>query len=94
MALNNRVMSSLLSNLCCSKCKNDFTEESITIVEQHEDLLVCKLICQICGKDFGNVILNIDKKNKKTEPLKVVEGLEPITYDDVIEAHKYIRQKL
>ncbi len=82
----------LFDNLCCSQCRNGFDEESITIKREEEGLTVINLSCKHCGKNFGVAFLGfsgIDVKN--TAPLEVVEGPEPISYDDVIDAHRFIK---
>lgn len=83
----------LFENLCCSQCRNGFDEDSITIKRQEEGLSVVQLECKHCGKSFGVAFLglsNIDVKNY--EPLEVVEGPDPITFDDVIDAHRFIQE--
>lgn len=82
----------LFGNLCCSQCKNGFDEESVSVKRNEDGLLVFSLECKHCGKNFGVAFLgfsDIDVKN--FEPLEVVEGAEPITYDDVIDAHRFIQ---
>lgn len=82
----------LFSNLCCSHCKNSFDENSITIKREEEGLTVVGLQCQHCGKNFGVVFLGISNFDVKNyEPLEVQEGPEPINYDDVIDAHRFIK---
>lgn len=84
----------LFSGLCCSHCKNEFTQSSIKILEKDGDILLCKLTCEKCGKDFGNVVFNFNRKTEKHTPLEVLEGPPPISFDDVIEAHRFIRKHL
>ena len=82
----------LFDNLCCSYCRNGFDENSITIKREEDGLMVVGLECEHCVKNFGVAFLgfsNIDVKNY--EPLEVQEGPEPISYDDVIDAHRFIR---
>ena len=82
----------LFSNLCCSQCKNGFDEDSIVVKRDEGGLLVVGLECKHCGKNFGVAFLgfsDIDVKNY--EPLEVVEGPDPISYDDVIDAHRFIK---
>lgn len=82
----------LFSNLCCSHCKNGFDEDSITIKREEEGLTVVGLSCKHCGKDFGVAFLGINNVDVKSyEPLEIQEGPEPITYDDVIDAHRFIK---
>ena len=82
----------LFSGLCCSHCKNEFTQSSIKILEKDGDILLCNLTCEKCGKDFGNVVFNFNRKTEKHTPLEVLEGPSPIAFDDVIEAHRFIRK--
>ena len=82
----------LFNNLCCSQCKNSFDESSVVINREEEGLMVVNLQCQHCGKNFGIAFVgftDIDVKNY--EPLEVQEGPEPINYDDVIDAHRFIQ---
>lgn len=92
--LNKTLINSLFAGLCCSRCKNDFSENSFNIIENEGDILICSLICEKCGKDFGEVVLNINRHSSKHLPLEIVEGPPPINYDDVIDAHRFIKNKL
>lgn len=84
----------LFSGLCCSRCKNEFTIDSLKILERDCDILLCSLSCEKCGKDFGEVVFNFNRKSHKHTPMNVIEGPPPISYDDVIDAHRFIRNKL
>lgn len=82
----------LFDNLCCSYCRNGFDEDSITIKREEEGLTVVNLTCRHCGKNFGVAFLGFSDINIKTyEPLVVQEGPDPISYDDVIDAHRFIK---
>lgn len=82
----------LFSNLCCSQCRNGFDEDSIVIKRKEDGLLVVGLECKHCGKSFGVAFLGISNVDVKDyEPLEVVQGPEPINYDDVIDAHNFIK---
>ena len=82
----------LFSGLCCSQCKNEFNDNSIKILERDCDILLCSLSCEKCGKDFGEVVFNFNRKSDCHLPLRIVEGPPPIDFDDVIEAHRFIRK--
>ena len=94
-------LNELFRNMCCSKCRNDFDENSITIVRQEdsdeENILVAKLCCQHCGKSFGLAFLglnDIELKNKYTDndiAFEMHYGVPPITTDDVLDAHQFIK---
>ncbi len=93
MKFNNskKYLKQLLANLCCSKCRNDFDVDSIIIKEQEGSTFICNLRCQICGKDFGDVVLNINSKSNNHYPMDIIDGPPPITSDDVIDAHRFIK---
>lgn len=80
----------LFENLCCSQCKTGFDEESVTIKRMENDLLVIQLKCKNCGKNFGIAFAGFSQISVK-EPLEVRKGPDAITYDDVIDAHRFIR---
>ena len=83
----------MFDNLCCSQCKNSFDENSIEIKRQEHGLLVVHLTCQHCGKSFGVAFVGISNVEVKSEPLEIQEGPDPINYDDVIDAHRFIKNK-
>jgi len=80
----------LFDNLCCSQCKTGFDEESIDIKREEDGLLVTHLVCRHCGKSFGVAFLGLSGIEVK-EPLEIQDGPEPINYDDVINAHRFIK---
>ena len=96
-----RKVATLFKELCCSVCKSDFDENSVVIMRQEkkedEEMLVLRIICQKCGKSFGVAFLGIsdlDLKNASEEDLalKVQKGPDPISTDDVLDAHKFIKK--
>lgn len=84
----------LFSGLCCSRCKNEFSKNSMVILEQDCDIMLCSLSCEKCGKDFGEIVFNFNKKSRNHTPLEIVEGPPAISVNDVIEAHRFIRKHL
>ena len=88
----NEDIKNLFSNLCCSKCRNDFTKDDFTIKEQKGDILICNLTCKKCFKDFGDIVFNFNRKSKKHTPMEIIDGPAPITTDDVIDAHEFIKR--
>ena len=85
-----RKLKVLFDNLCCSQCKNGFDEDSIVIKREETGLLVTHLECHHCGKSFGLALIGLSGLEVK-EPLEVQQGPEPINYDDVIDAHRFIK---
>ena len=86
----------MFKNLCCSRCKNDFDENSITILRKESEVLVINLHCNRCGKDFGVSFLgtknlNADFFDREKTPLRMIEDLPPISKDDVLDAHKFLK---
>ncbi len=96
-----RKIATLFKDLCCSKCKADFDEQSVSIMRHEEDndeeLLVFKLSCNECGKSFGVAFLGISDFNLKNyseedEILHIEETPAPISADEVLDAHEFIKK--
>jgi len=96
-----RKISTLFKDLCCSKCKSDFDENSVKILREEnnsdEEMLVVRMVCQNCGKSFGVAFLGIsdlDLKDYSDDDvvLHVQEGASPISVDEVLDAHKFIKE--
>lgn len=86
----------LFSNLCCSECGHDFDDDSVFVLREEEGLFVIQVICQNCQKSFGVAILGMEAVAFKDGlsdkyPLEVKNLPEPISSDDVIEAHRFIK---
>lgn len=87
-------LTKLFKNLCCSVCKSGFDEDSITIKRDEAGLLVTNLKCSHCGKNYGIAFLgfsDIEVKDDESLALEIQEGPAPISYDDVIDAHRFIK---
>lgn len=85
----------LFSGLCCSNCKSDFDDDSIFIQREEKDLTVVKIICAKCGKNFGLALIGdnpFDVKDIQDDEFVIQDCPLPISYDDVIDAHKFINK--
>lgn len=96
-----RKIATMFKELCCSACKSDFDESSVVIMREEknpdEEMIVFRLACQKCGKSFGVAFLGISDFRLKnyTEDdltLHVQQGASPISSDDVLDAHKFIKK--
>lgn len=92
--LTHKEFRGLFNGLCCSRCKNDFDIEDLEIREEYGDLMICSLKCKKCDKDFGEIILNFNKKARAHTELKIIDGPPVINCDDVIDAHEFIKKHL
>lgn len=95
--MKKRKVATLFKELCCSACKSDFDESSIQIMREEEDLIVFRLTCPSCSKGFGVAFLGLsdfELKNYTEDDLtlEIKEGADPISADDVIDAHKFIKK--
>ena len=93
--MDNKI-TTLFKNLCCSRCKSDFDEQSITILRKENEMLVINLTCKNCGKNFGTSFLGTKNLNaeffdREKTPLRMIDDLPPISKDDVLDAHKFIK---
>ncbi len=92
--MNKAKLVKLFSGLCCNVCRHDFDEDAIIIKRQEKDLLVLNIICSECGKNFGVAFLGIENLSLKNsdDELVIKDCPEPISYDDVLDAHKFIEK--
>ncbi len=95
--MNKKLINMLFSDMCCSECKSDFTEDSVFVLRKEKNLSVIQIICQNCGKSFGIAILgDCDEKDALSHPaselaLQIQDGPDAICYDDVIDAHNFFK---
>lgn len=83
----------LIKSLCCSECRNDFDENSINILNEAEGLIVFELKCSYCKKDFGISFLSYEEnKIFDNETFEIIDFPNPITSNEVIEAHRFIKK--
>lgn len=89
----------LFANLCCSNCGHDFDENSVFVLREEEGLFVLQVVCPECQKSFGVAILGMEsiaiKDKEKTDDklaLQVKDLPEPISSDDVIDAHRFFKK--
>lgn len=96
--MNKLKLKKLFSDMCCSECRHGFDEEAIEIIRQEDEFLVVRVTCPACGKSFGVALLGIENLEIKGEKetcedlgLKIQPETQPISYDDVLNAHKFIQ---
>ncbi len=93
--MNKAKLKKLFSLMCCNVCKHDFDEDAIIIKRQDENLLVLQIVCPECGKSFGIALLGVNSVGVKEEKedddaLAFQDCPLPISYDDVLDAHRFI----
>ncbi len=89
--MKKKEIKNLLANMCCSRCKSDFDEESVFIIREDTNLLVLQIVCSKCGKGFGIALLGTAGiKTCNDDPLEFQPCPQPINYDDVLDAHQFI----
>ncbi|MBS4760650.1 MAG: hypothetical protein KHX03_08150 [Clostridium sp.] len=95
--MNKKIINMLFSDMCCSECKSDFTEDSVFVLRKEKNLNVIQVICQHCGKSFGIALLGGCVEKDKTKlakdelALQIQDGPDAICYDDVIDAHNFFK---
>lgn len=91
--MNKSNIEKLFSNLCCSNCKHDFDKDSIIIKREEKGLLVLQIVCSNCGKSFGLALLGTGNISvKEDDALTIQDCPQPISYDDVLDAHEFINK--
>jgi hypothetical protein len=90
------------SHVKCAHCHEFFKNDSVQLVRQETNNIVVRIACTKCGKNLGLAILGIDRAEYKNSlkfsedtsqgsdiPISINNDEDPITYDDVIEAHQF-----
>ena len=78
----------MFKNLCCSRCKSDFGEESIEVLRQEDAMLVVRLNCVHCGKSFGRICYGFGRDEDGYVYIKEDEAdVVRMIYDMVINGH-------
>ena len=90
------------SHVKCVNCNEFFNNDAIQLVRQESNSIVVRIACVNCGKNLGLAILGIDRAGYKNSlgfsedthgnndmPISVNVNNDPITYDDVVEAHQF-----
>lgn len=98
----NDIIKEFFSNIRCTQCHNFFEEEAISLIRHENNYTVVRVTCSKCGKNIGMALLGIDKESMKNSvkclneederteiPVEIASNSEPITYDDVIDAHNF-----
>lgn len=96
---NLEFIQNFFEKLKCNECDNYFSKDSVQLLRNEENNVVVRIKCAHCGKNLGLAILGLDKTEYKnslkmenhneSEPLNTNIPDDPITYDDVMEAHKF-----
>lgn len=96
--MNKKIINLLFSDMCCSDCKADFTDESVAILRNEHNLYVLQIVCVNCGKSFGIALLgdcdlkaNSCNETAEQMALQVQDGPDAICYDDVLDAHNFFK---
>ena len=82
--MNKKIINMLFSDMCCSECKADFTDDSVFVLRKEKNLTVIQVICQHCGKSFGIALLGGCEEKKVKTPsrddmaLQIQEGPDAI----------------
>ena len=87
----------LLENIKCVVCSSPYEEEDVTIMGQQEELWMLMVSCHECGTQ--GIILAMVKEEEQVElvteftpeEFERMRDLPPITGDDVLAVHSFLR---
>lgn len=80
-------------NFKCPNCGDEILSDDIKTVRDEDDgLVVLQFQCKKCSRCFGVAFLGITSEDlSKSISAFDNKELPPINFDDVIDAHKYIK---
>ena len=89
--MNKSKIVNLLDNMCCNVCHHDFDEKSVNVIRENGNIIVLKIVCAECGKDFGISLLKNEEASQNTDtPLEFQKCPLPIDYDEILDGHNFI----
>ena len=81
----------IISKMVCSCCDEQFTPDCVEIIRVEGNCAIVKIECTHCHKNYGIAVVGIETVEDETDcDHVVVPDLPAITFDDVLEAHKFI----
>jgi hypothetical protein len=85
-----------LSGFSCSACGRPDRPSQIRVLAQREELFFVRLSCRGCGShSVAIVTVQVDEDDSSTvevgELEEVEQGGQPVTSDDVLEMHEFLR---
>ncbi len=96
---NLKLIEKLFENLKCPGCDKFFAKGAIELIRREENNVIIKIQCTYCDKDLGLAFLGLDKETyknslrfeniEKNEFANLDFSKEPISYDEVIQAHDF-----
>lgn len=90
--MKNIDFTALFDSMCCCVCRHDFDSSAIKIKQEEKNLYVLEIVCPECGKNFGLALLKKEEgfEKKEDDALIFQPCPDPITYDEISDAHKFI----
>lgn len=101
---NFKLIQEHFTHLHCPYCDKEFTSECINLIREEVDYWVVKVFCVSCNQSVGIAIVGIEVEQNKTykqykqkesdfnsDELKKFSNKQPITTNEVLDAHKFIQ---
>ncbi|MDD3594143.1 MAG: hypothetical protein PHX18_05910 [Candidatus Gastranaerophilales bacterium] len=82
----------IFSKMACSQCGTNFDDDCIDIIRIEDNCAIVRIFCTTCSKNYGIAIIGIERIGELEMPEHIEDGSEPVSYDDVIDAHKFISE--
>ena len=85
----------IFSKMVCSGCNEQFTPDCVEIIRVEGNMAIVKIECTHCHKNYGIAVVGIETVGEDIDENTdhvLVPDLPAITFDDVLDAHKFIEE--
>jgi len=87
------IIKRLVSTMHCSHCKKEYVGDFIKPIRLENGLIIFQIKCENCERCFALGLFGLSKKDffASFELPKSSKNGAPISYDDVLDAHKFFQ---
>ena len=84
-----------LTSFACDACGRPYSASHIRVLGKRDDVFVVDLACKGCGSEaialVSIEIEDVDEEAPDAQPVTVEAAPDPVTGDDVLEMHSFLR---
>ena len=96
-----QLIQNFFTRMRCNYCSHSFSPEDIQLIRQDESIYIVNVYCNHCSTQNGVAMVGVEVPGEgqvfpdpelTEEELERLADFQPITDDDVLEAHEFISQ--
>lgn len=95
------IIQNFFTRMTCNFCHKPFEEEDVELIREEEGVFIVGVYCHNCNRQVGVAMVGIEPQGMEgariyrdpeftDDDIQRLSQFDPITEDDVIEAHQFI----